>query len=190
VWSGVVNVARAIRKKNLDIGLHLDEVRRERRPTRVMLLADSDSRMVCQGHVLCGAAGTPPSFRHADYSFKSVRLSRSSRGSTHRSLPFACFVRSLTWSISDVKHVSGCGGWDRLSPMPDMQTTKGRDVRRPILSASCWQLRYMSVSRHWYVAAARACRADHCEVGRDHFVQFLRRVWQLQYMSASQRGCM
>jgi len=79
--------------------------------------------------------------------------------------PFACIslVRSLTWSISDVKHVSGCGGRDPLRPMPDVQTTEGRDVRRPILSASCWQLRYMSVSRHWRVEATRTCRADHCE---------------------------
>ena len=35
----------------------------------------------CQGHVLCDAVGTPSSFRHADHSFKSVRLSISSRGS-------------------------------------------------------------------------------------------------------------
>ena len=56
-------------------------MRRERRPTRAMLPADLDSHMVCQGHVQCDAAGTPAKFRHADYSFKSVRSSCSSRGS-------------------------------------------------------------------------------------------------------------
>ena len=43
-------------------------------------------------------------------------------------LPASHFVRSLMWSISDVKHVSGCVCGDPLRPMPDMQTTKGRDV--------------------------------------------------------------
>ena len=97
-------------------------------------------RVVCQGHVLSDAAGKPFSFRHADYSFKSVRLSISSHGSYP---PFAGFLwrrlpasRSLTWSISAPTYSS----------------------------ASCWQLRYMSVSRRWNVAAARACHADHCEV--------------------------
>ena len=106
--------------------------------------------------------------------------------------PFACIslVRSLTWSISDVKHGSGCGGRDPLRPMPAHEDHQGQRRAPTNSSAPCWQLRYMSVfSRHWYIAAARACRADHCEAGGNHFVQFLRRVWQLQYMSASQRGC-
>ena len=172
-------------------------MRRERRPTRAMLPADLDSHMVCQGHVQCDAAGTPAKFRHADYSFKSVRSSCSSRGSyppivgfLSRRLPASHFVRSLTWSISDVKHGRGCGGRDPLRPMPAHEDHQGQRRAPTNSSAPCWQLRYMSVfSRHWYIAAARACRADHCEAGGNHFVQFLRRVWQLQYMSASQRGC-
>ena len=114
--------------------------------------------------------GMPSSFRPAEVLFqeRALVLFYAWLLPTDRWLlvaPFACIslVRSLTWSISDVKHVSGCGGRDPLRPMPDVQTTEGRDVRRPILSASCWQLRYMSVSRHWRVEATRTCRADHCE---------------------------
>lgn len=39
----------------------LRALRRQRRPTRVML-ADWDSRMVCQGHVLCERWGYADSF--------------------------------------------------------------------------------------------------------------------------------
>ena len=145
-------------------------MRRERRPTRAMLPADLDSHMVCQGHVQCDAAGTPAKFRHADYSFKSVRSSCSSRGSyppivgfLSRRLPASHFVRSLTWSISDVKHGSGCGGRDPLRPMPAHEDHQGQRRAPTNSSAPCWQLRYMSVSRHWRVEATRTCRADHCE---------------------------
>ena len=80
--------------------------------------------------------------------------------------PFACIslVRSLTWSISDVKHGSGCGGRDPLRPMPAHEDHQGQRRAPTNSSAPCWQLRYMSVSRRWNVAAARACHADHCEV--------------------------
>ena len=120
----------------------LRAMRRERRPTRVLCPLLWIPRGV-PGPRACDVAGTPSSFRHADYSFKSVRLSISSRGSyppfvgfLSRRLPASSFVRSLTWSISAPTYSS----------------------------ASCWQLRYMSVSRRWNVAAARACHADHCEV--------------------------
>jgi len=82
----------------------------------------------CQGHVLCDAAG-PPS--------RIVLFFTWHLPADHwllvASLPASHFVRSLMWSISDVKHVSGCVCGDPLRPMPDMQTTRGRDVRRPIL---------------------------------------------------------
>jgi len=59
----------------------LRAVRRERRPIRVMLLADLDSRGV-PGPCAARRCGYAVQFRHADYSVKSVRLSRSSsRGS-------------------------------------------------------------------------------------------------------------
>ena len=176
----------------------LRAMRRERRPTRVMLLVDLDSR---------GVPG-PRAVRRCGYAvqFSTCRVLFQERaivlfytwlllyqpvvGLLSRRLPASHFVRSLTWSISDVKHGSGCGGRDPLRPMPAHEDHQGQGRAPTNSSAPCWQLRYMSVfSRHWYIAAARACRADHCEAGGNHFVQFLRRVWQLQYMSASQRGC-
>ena len=97
--------------------------------------------MVCQGHVLCDAAGMPSSFfdlqstlpRACNVLFYAwLLLYPPVVGFLSRRLPASHFVRSLTWSISDVKHVGGCGGQDSLRPMPDMQTIKGREVRRPI----------------------------------------------------------
>ena len=84
--------------------------------------------------------GMPSSFRPAEVLFqeRALVLFYAWLLPTDRWLlvaPFACiyFVRSLTWPISGVKHERGCGGRDPLRPMPDLRTTKGRDVRRPIL---------------------------------------------------------
>jgi len=69
-----------------------------------------------------------------------------------------------------------------------MQTTKGREVRRPILL-----LRVGSYGTCQFIDMLRSgnqnlpCRSLRSMA--NHFVQFLNRVWQLQHMSASQRGC-
>jgi len=157
-------------------------MRRERCPTRVMLL-------VIWIRVWCARANCSATLRVRRPGFDMhITLSRACDCPVllHMAVPAD---RWLLDAVDEWREACrGCGGWDPLRPMPDMQTTKGRDVRRPIF---CFMLSatYMSVSRHCYVPAARACRADHCEVGGDHFVQFLRRVWQLQYLSASQWGC-
>jgi len=62
-------------------------------------------------------------------------------GFLSRRLPASHFVHSLTWSISDVEHISKCDGRNPLRPTPDMQTTKCRVVSRQIfcvvLADSC-----------------------------------------------------
>ena len=84
--------------------------------------------------------------------------------------------------------VSGCSGGDPLRPMPDMQTTKGRDVTN-----SLWVVLAATVHVGFSTLERRGNQNLSCRSLRrmgNHFVQFLRWVWQLQYMSASQRGCM
>ena len=127
----------------------LRAMRRERRPTRVMLLVDLDSR---------GVPG-PRAVRRCGYAvqFSTCRVLFQERaivlfytwlllyqpvvGLLSRRLPASHFVHSLTWSISDVEHISKCDGRNPLRPTPDMQTTKCRVVSRQIfcvvLADSC-----------------------------------------------------
>ena len=83
--------------------------------------------------------------------------------------------------------VSGCSGGDPLRPMPDMQTTKGRDVTN-----SLWVVLAATVHVGFSTLLRSGSQNLPCRSLRGmatHFVQFLNRVWQLQHMSASQRGC-
>ena len=161
----------------------LRAMRRERRPTRVMLLVDLDSR---------GVPG-PRAVRRCGYAvqFSTCRVLFQERaivlfytwlllyqpvvGLLSRRLPASHFVRSLAWSISDVEHVSGCGGRARFGRAPAnslwvvlADVGFSTLVRSGDQSLPCRSLRSMA----------------------NHFVQFSRRLCLLQHMSASPRRCM
>ena len=108
-------------------------------------------------------------------------------------LPASHFVRSLMWSISDVKHVSGYVGRTRfvrcLTCRPPRAETCADQFFCFLLAV---KVQY-NTCRLFPTSGRSGSQSLPCRSLRsrgNRFVQFLRRVWQLQYMSASQRGCM